>query len=77
MMESPAQQSRRWPSMLWLIRHGQSAGNVARDMAHANGMARIALDHRDVDVPLSSLGMEQARALVIGSPRARRVCDPK
>ncbi|WP_395396342.1 histidine phosphatase family protein (plasmid) [Novosphingobium sp. BL-8A] len=53
----------RWPSVLWLIRHGQSAGNVARDTAHANGTARIALDHRDVDVPLSSLGIDQARAL--------------
>ncbi len=61
-MESSAQ-SHRWPSVLWLIRHGQSAGNVARDMAHANGLPRIALDHRDVDVPLSPLGMDQARAL--------------
>ncbi|WP_395334023.1 histidine phosphatase family protein [Novosphingobium sp. BL-8H] len=62
-MESKANRSPRWPSMLWLIRHGQSAGNVARDMAHANGLHRIALDHRDVDVPLSPLGMDQARAL--------------
>ena len=52
-----------WPGILWLIRHGQSAGNVARDEAHANGMPRIALDRRDVDVPLSRLGMDQARAL--------------
>jgi ribonuclease H / adenosylcobalamin/alpha-ribazole phosphatase len=53
----------RWPSILWVVRHGQSAGNVARDEAHAAGALRIALDHRDVDVPLSELGREQARAL--------------
>lgn len=55
--------SNRWPCDLWLIRHGQSAGNVARDLAHDAGELRIALDHRDVDIPLSALGEEQARAL--------------
>jgi broad specificity phosphatase PhoE len=53
----------RWPEALWLIRHGQSAGNVARDEAHDSGMQRIALEHRDVDVPLSDLGRDQAQAL--------------
>ncbi len=53
----------RWPSLLWVVRHGQSASNVARDAADAAGELRIALDHRDVDVPLSPLGEEQARAL--------------
>jgi broad specificity phosphatase PhoE len=53
----------RWPSVLWVVRHGQSAGNVARDAAHEAGLARIALTHRDVDVPLSDLGREQATAL--------------
>ncbi|RSV35848.1 histidine phosphatase family protein [Sphingomonas sp. ABOLE] len=53
----------RWPRRLWLIRHGQSAGNVARDAAHAAGAERIALDQRDVDVPLSPLGERQAIAL--------------
>lgn len=53
----------RWPSTLWIVRHGQSAGNVARDAADAAGDFRIALDHRDVDVPLSRLGEEQSRAL--------------
>ena len=24
----------RWPSRLWLVRHGQSAGNVARDAVY-------------------------------------------
>jgi broad specificity phosphatase PhoE len=53
----------RWPSVLWVVRHGQSAGNVARDEAHAEGLARIELTERDVDVPLSLLGRDQARAL--------------
>lgn len=53
----------RWPALLWVVRHGQSAGNVARDQAHADGLARIPLTGRDVDVPLSELGCEQATAL--------------
>lgn len=53
----------RWPSRLWLVRHGESAGNVARDAAHAGGLGQIDIDHRDVDVPLSSLGEQQSRAL--------------
>lgn len=55
--------SSRWPTRLWVVRHGQSAGNVARDAAHAEGMHRIDLDIRDVDVPLSELGERQAKAL--------------
>lgn len=52
-----------WPERLWLVRHGQSAGNVARDAARAAGLGRIALSQRDVDVPLSELGRQQSRAL--------------
>ncbi len=55
--------TRRWPARLWLVRHGQSAGNVARDRAHAAGEHRIGIDVRDVDVPLSELGCAQADAL--------------
>jgi broad specificity phosphatase PhoE len=53
----------RWPSVLWVVRHGQSSGNVARDRAMEAGLSRIELHHRDVDVPLSDLGREQAKAL--------------
>jgi ribonuclease H / adenosylcobalamin/alpha-ribazole phosphatase len=53
----------RWPSVLWIVRHGQSAGNVARDLAHESGAIRIALTERDVDVPLSDLGRKQAASL--------------
>jgi len=52
-----------WPQTLWLIRHGQSAGNVARDAAEAGGLARIALEWRDIDVPWSELGKTQSAAL--------------
>jgi len=53
----------RWPDTLWIVRHGQSAGNVARDAAHAAMLDRIAVSGRDVDVPLSPLGESQSRAL--------------
>ena len=55
--------ARRWPQVLWIVRHGQSAGNVASDAAHLAGLAMIDIEHRDVDVPLSPLGEEQAAAL--------------
>ncbi|MEG8019644.1 phosphoglycerate mutase family protein [Sphingomonas aerolata] len=55
--------SARWPSRLWIVRHGESAGNVARDAAHAAGAERIELSQRDVDIPLSPLGENQACAL--------------
>ncbi len=52
-----------WPDRLWVVRHGESAGNVARDAAHAAGLARIDIEQRDVDVPLSPLGERQSDAL--------------
>jgi broad specificity phosphatase PhoE len=53
----------RWPEQLWIVRHGESAGNVARDLADAAGLGRIDIAERDVDVPLSLLGEKQACAL--------------
>ena len=52
-----------WPRELVLIRHAESAGNVARDLALASGAAVIDLDLRDCDVPLSALGERQSAAL--------------
>ena len=78
----------RWPETLWIVRHGQSAANVAHHRADEQGLHRIGLDGRDVDVPLSPLGEEQATALgrwfgeghehgrpeiVLSSPYARAV----
>jgi broad specificity phosphatase PhoE len=54
---------RRWPDRLWLVRHGQSAGNVARDKAHEMGLSMIDIAMRDMDVPLSALGKRQSDAL--------------
>lgn len=51
-----------WPQRLWLVRHGQSQGNVARDAADESGAHEIDIDIRDVDVPLSGLGVDQAKA---------------
>jgi len=51
-----------WPERLWLVRHGQSQGNVARDAADETGAHEIGIDMRDVDVPLSELGRKQAEA---------------
>jgi broad specificity phosphatase PhoE len=52
-----------WPEALFLVRHGESSGNVARDEAEATGLEIIDIDERDVDVPLSDLGRRQAQAL--------------
>jgi broad specificity phosphatase PhoE len=56
-------EEQKWPDVLWIVRHGQSAGNVARDAAEASGQPIIDLPMRDVDVPLSELGEQQAGAL--------------
>src|SRR3954469_21759382 len=75
----------RWPESLLLVRHGESAGNVARDDAEARGLATIDIAERDMDVPLSATGCEQAAAagtwlasaashqptVVVSSPYAR------
>ena len=65
----------RWPERLWIVRHGESAGNVARDAARAAGLAVIDIADRDADVPLSPLGERQATALghwFAAAPEAER-----
>ncbi|MCZ2827625.1 histidine phosphatase family protein [Modestobacter sp. VKM Ac-2986] len=51
------------PSALWVVRHGESTGNLADAQAHRSGAQRLTLDVRDPDVPLSPTGEEQADAL--------------
>lgn len=50
------------PAALWLLRHAQSEGNVARNTAETSGADFIELSARDADVPLSDLGRQQAAA---------------
>lgn len=52
-----------WPERLWLVRHGQSSGNIARDSAEHGGQVLIDINTRDADTPLSELGREQSLAL--------------
>jgi broad specificity phosphatase PhoE len=66
--------TQKWPQTLWVVRHGQSSGNVARDAAEAAGLADITIAERDVDVPLSPLGERQSDALgrwLVGLPPAQ------
>ncbi len=53
----------RWPDRLWIVRHGESAANVARDAAFSAGLPRVDLSGRDNDVQLSDRGREQSDAL--------------
>ncbi len=50
------------PTSLWLVRHGQSEGNVIRD-ATAPDAEVLDIADRDMDVRLSALGTRQAAAL--------------
>jgi probable phosphoglycerate mutase len=56
-------ESARWPSALFLVRHAESVGNVARETAMARGEHLIDIAERDMDVALSSRGELQAEAL--------------
>ncbi len=53
----------KWPSRLFIVRHGESAGNVAFAAALAANQPRIGIEVRDADVPLSENGLQQAHAL--------------
>ena len=57
-MPAPSQ-----PAVLWLVRHGESAANVARNAAFEAGAEEVDVAERDPDVPLSPLGAAQATAL--------------
>jgi broad specificity phosphatase PhoE len=48
---------------LVLVRHGESAGNVADADARRRGLGRLDLATRDADTPLSDRGELQARAV--------------
>lgn len=50
------------PAAIWLLRHGQSQGNVVRDAARGTAIDVLDIALRDMDVPLSDLGCRQADA---------------
>jgi broad specificity phosphatase PhoE len=53
----------KWPDHLVIVRHGQSERNVAKDRAKAEHKLEVWSDHlRDVDTPLTALGVQQAIA---------------
>lgn len=54
---------RATPARLVLVRHAESVGNLARDLAESNGEHLIDIATRDMDVPLSPTGEEQAARL--------------
>ncbi len=54
---------RSGPRSIWLVRHGQSQGNVIRNAAEVDQAEEFVLGSRDADVPLSDLGERQATAL--------------
>lgn len=56
-------EDQKWPQVLWIVRHGESAGNVARDQAYLTKQPFIDIDARDPDVTLSDVGKGQAEAL--------------
>jgi broad specificity phosphatase PhoE len=71
------------PGALWLVRHAQSQGNLARETAESARDEVIDIGGRDADVPLSDLGERQARAFgrwLKQQPPERRpaavVCSP-
>jgi broad specificity phosphatase PhoE len=51
------------PQVVWLVRHGESMGNVADAHAQQARAGRLELDVRDPDVALSDTGRAQAEAL--------------
>lgn len=52
-----------WPAALWLVRHGESEGNVANALARKNRALHLELDVNDIDVALTPTGTTQAEAL--------------
>jgi broad specificity phosphatase PhoE len=52
-----------WPQSLWLVRHGESQGNVANALALKQRALRLEVELNDAQIDLSSAGVEQAKAL--------------
>lgn len=48
------------PQSLWLVRHGESISNIARHKAIAENALTIDFAEREMDIPLSELGVRQS-----------------
>src|SRR5262245_22063093 len=55
--------NREWPKRIWVVRHGQSVGNLAWEQAEAVGKLASGINGRNADAPLSDLGERQAAAV--------------
>ena len=56
-----AEQPQKWPDLLVIVRHGQSQRNVEKERAKLAGEATVwGGTVRDVDTPLTDLGVQQA-----------------
>lgn len=53
----------RQPRFLWLVRHGESTSNIARQKAESEKLLEIDFPEREADVPLSDLGKKQSETL--------------
>jgi broad specificity phosphatase PhoE len=51
------------PRVLWLVRHAESIANLARRKAENEKLLTIEFPGREMDVPLSELGVKQSIAL--------------
>lgn len=59
----PDERRQKWPSELVIVRHGQSEKNVAKVRAQREGVDTVfGGSVRDVDVPLTPAGVQQALA---------------
>lgn len=51
------------PKLLWLVRHGESTSNIARQKAESEKLLEIEFPEREADVPLSEFGKNQSATL--------------
>jgi broad specificity phosphatase PhoE len=49
-----------FPKTIWLIRHGESTANIARRKAELENLPTIDYAEREMDIPLSDVGVEQS-----------------
>lgn len=61
-MKNP-QSTIRIPKSLWLVRHGESTSNMARQKAESEKLLEIEFPEREADVPLSELGKTQSETV--------------